>query len=104
MGVITSGLEFEWSKAQDAARAIVKICEDSGYVPHEELLHHQRLLDAIDKFGRVCSEIQVIVDALKLRRTEDKPKPPTVGAPAWATRDAAFNGPRYACQCDACKR
>ncbi len=62
MGVITSGSEFNWSKAERAAQAIAKACFDAGFVPPECVGQHRLLVE------RVCNEIQDIVEALQLVR------------------------------------
>ncbi len=60
--VVTSGKQIDWETARKAALAIVKQCEDAGYLPPEALDIHQM------RVGYVCVALDTIVDALRIRR------------------------------------
>lgn len=58
---ILSGSELDWHGAEQAARALLKQCQDAQFIPPEALgMHFARLL-------LVCEAMNAIADKLKLR-------------------------------------
>lgn len=60
--VITSGRELDWATVEKAAKAILKEAQDSGFTPPESVDIH------LVRMRRVCTAMDAIVDALKLRK------------------------------------